>query len=114
MEKYRSRTDSGQQIVRILGSQHQNQMLGRFFQRLQQRVRRLLIGTVDMVDQENAAASVQRLELRALLQQTHLLNGDLPQRTIWSKSKEIRMRGEQQRLIVPFVGGPFLALGDNL
>ena len=74
MERHGARADGRQQIVGVFGRQQQDQMLGRLFQRLEQRVRGLLVGSIDVVDQENAARSVQRLKLRALLEQTHLLD----------------------------------------
>ncbi len=113
MERHRARADGGQQIVGIFGGQQQDQMIGRLFQRLQQRIRGLLIGAIDMIDQKHAARSVQRLILRALLQQAHLLDGDLPQRAVRRKGQEIGMRGKQQRIFVALVGWPFFALGDG-
>ncbi len=113
MERHGPRSDGRQQIVGILGGQQQDQVLGRLFQGLQQRVRGLLVGPIDMVDQENAARSVQRLKLRALLQQAHLLDGDLPQRAVGRKGQEVGMRGEQQRIFVALVGWPFFALRDD-
>src|SRR5580698_2697793 len=67
-----------------------------------------------MVDQENTPRSMQRLKLRAFLQEAHLLNGDLSQRSIGWKGQEVGMRSKQQRVFVAFVGRPFLALRDDL
>ena len=63
-------------------------MLGRFFQRLEQRIGGLLVGAINMVDQKNAARSMQWLKLRALFQQSHLLDGDLAQRSSGGKVRK--------------------------
>ena len=114
MKRNRARTDSRQQVVGIFRGKHQDQMLRRLFQNLEQRIGRLLVGAIDVVDQKNAARALQRLELRALLEQTHLLDGDLAQRAVRWERQEVGMSGEQQRIFIAFVGGPFLALGDGV
>ncbi len=67
-----------------------------------------------MIDQEDAPVPMQRFKLSALLQQTHLFDRDLAQRPVGRERDEIRMRGEQQRIVVALVGRPFLAIGDDL
>ena len=113
MKGHGARANGRQQIVGILGGQQQDQMLGRFFQSLQQRIRGLFVGAIDVIDQKNAALSMQRLELRALLQQPHLFDGDLPQRAIGRKGQKVGMRGKQQRIFVALIGRPFFALRDG-
>ena len=77
-------------------------MVRRLFQRLQQRVRRLLVRPVQVVDQENPPSGpCSGLNCRPLLQQPHLWNRDLPQRTVGRKRQKIRMCREYQWLFVP-------------
>lgn len=83
-------------------------MIGRFFERLQQRVRGLFARAVGLIDQEDAAAPMQWFKLGAFLQKTHLRNADLPQRPIRSEGQEIRMRTEEERIVIPFIRGQFL------
>ena len=66
MKRHGARADGGQQIVGVLRRHDQDQVVGRLFQRLQQRVGGLLVGAVHVVDQENAAAALVRQELGAV------------------------------------------------
>ena len=50
---------------------------------------------------------------RALLDEARLLDGELAERPIRREGDEIGVRGEQQRVVVALVGGPFLAPGDR-
>ena len=50
---------------------------------------------------------------RALLEQAGLLDGDLAQRAIRREGDEIGMGGEEQRIVVALIGGPFLARGHG-
>ena len=88
-------------------------MFGRLFEDFEQRVGGLLVGAIDVIDQKNPALFVQGFELSALLQQAHLLDGDLPQGAIGREGDEIRMRRKEQRIFVALVGGPFFAIGND-
>jgi hypothetical protein len=72
-----------------------------------QRIGRLVVGAVHVVDQENAAAAMMRQERRALFDEARLLDGDLAQRAIGREGDEIGMGGKQQRIVVALVGGHF-------
>ncbi len=113
MERHGARADGGQQVVGVLRGHDQDQVRRRLFQRLQQRVGGLLVGAVHVVDQEDAAAAVVRQERRALLEQARLRDGDLAQRAIGREGDEIGMGGEEQRIFVALLGGPFFAAGDD-
>ena len=112
-EGHGARANGRQQIVRIARGHDQDQVRRGLFQRLEKGVGGLLIGAVDVVDQEDAPVAFQRLERGAVFQQAHLLDGDLAQRAVGSESQEIRMRGEEERVFVALVGGPFFAVGDE-
>ena len=88
-------------------------MVRRFFQRLEQRIRRMFTGTVRLVDQENTPRPVQRFIRRPLLEQTHLRNAQLPQRTVRRKGQKIRMRTKKQRIFIPFISRKFFAPVDQ-
>src|SRR5436853_508326 len=67
VERDRTRTDRRQQIVGVLRGHYQDQVIGRLFQGLEERVRGLLVGAVHVVDQEDAPIALVRQELRAFL-----------------------------------------------
>ncbi len=69
----------------------------------------MLAGAVHMIDQEHAPAAMIGRQLGPLAQQPRLVDGDLPQRPIRRKRHEIRIGGEQQRILVALVGRPALA-----
>src|SRR5579875_3979 len=58
--------------------------------------------------------AAEGFELSALAQQAHLLNGDLAQGSVGRKGDEIGVGGEQQGVVGALVGGPFLALVDEV
>jgi len=66
-----------------------------------------------MVDEEHPPPSVQRFELRPVLEQPHLLDRDLAERPVGCKGHEVRMGGEEERIFGPLIGRPFLALRDD-
>ena len=74
----------------------------------------MLIGAVNPVDQEDATPALQRLILCALLQQAHLRNGDLAQRAFGGKGDEVRVRGEQQGIVIALFGGQLFAVRHEL
>ena len=86
---------------------------GRLLQGLEERIGGLVVGAVHVVDQEDAPAAFVRQELRALLEQPRLRDGDLAQRAVGREGDEIRVRGEQQRVFVALVRGPLFAGGDG-
>ena len=106
VERHRARADGRQQVVGVLRRHDQDQVRRRLFQRLQQRVGGLLVGAVHVIDQEDAPAALVRQKLRAFLQQPRLRDRDLAQRAVRREGDEIRMRGEQQRIVVALVGRP--------
>ncbi len=82
-------------------------------ERFQKRVGGLIVGAVYMVDQEDAPAAMMRQELRALLEESRLRDGDLAQRTIGRERHEIGMGGKEQRIVIALLRGPLLALADD-
>ncbi len=113
-QRHGSRANRRQQIVGIGRRHDQDQMRRRFFQGFQERVRGLLIRAVDLIDQKYAPVAFQRLERGSILQEAHLMDGELPQRAIRRERQEIGVRGEEQRVFVALVGGPLFAIGDQI
>ena len=101
-------TDRRQQIVGVFGRQDQDQVVGRLFERLEQRIGGLIAGPIDVVDQKYSPVASRRFELRALFELAHLRNRNLPQRTVRRESHEIGMRREQQRIFIALLRRPFL------
>ena len=114
MERHGARADGGQQVVGVFGRHDQDQVRRRLFERLEQGIGGLLVGAVHVIDQEDAAAALVGQVLGALFEQAGLLDGDLAQRAVGREGDEIGVGGEQQRVLVALVGGPFLARGDGL
>src|SRR5579863_8035811 len=56
---------------------------------------------------------MERLVLRELLQQAHLRDADLPQRSIRRESQKIRMGGKKQGILIPFVRRQLLPPEDE-
>ena len=56
----RARADGGQHLVRFGGGEHEDEMLGRLLDDLQQRVESLLTHHVRFVDDEDAIAGLGR------------------------------------------------------
>ena len=113
VERHGARADGGQQIVGVLRGHDEDQVVGRLFQRFEQRVGGLVVGAVHVVDQEDAAGALVRQILRGFLEQARLRNGDLAQRAVGGEGDEIRVGGEQQRIFVALLRGPLLARRDG-
>src|SRR5436305_1620830 len=84
-------------------------MVRRFFQYLQKGICRLLVRSLEMVDEENAVRTSRWLQLRPLTEKPHLLNRELPKRAVRGERHEIRMRRKEQRIFCALVGRPLLA-----
>ena len=69
-----------------------------------------LVGTVDLIDQEDSPTALERLELRPVAKQPDLLDRNLTKRSVGRKGQKIRMRGEHQRLVRALVGRKLLTL----
>ena len=91
VERHGARADGGQQVVGVLRRHDQDEVVGRLLERLQQRVGGLVVGAVDVIDEEDAAAAAHGLERGALLEQARLLDGDLAQRAVGREGDEIRV-----------------------
>src|SRR5579864_8745247 len=98
MQRHGARANGGQQIVSIARGEDENQMRRRLFERFEQRIGGLIVGALDLIDEEDAPVALERLERRALLEESHLLDGDLAQRAVGREAEEIGMGGEEERI----------------
>ena len=114
VERHGARADGGQQVVGVFGRHDEDEVRRRLLEGLEQGIGGLIVGAVHVIDQEDAPAALVGQVLGAVFEQAGLLDGDLAQRAVGREGDEIGVGGEQQRVLVALVGGPFLAGGDGL
>lgn len=106
--------DGGEEVVGI-GRGTDDDEVGRgFFEDFEERIGGLFVGAIDLIDEEDTVAALERVKLSAFLESAHLLDGDLAERAFGAECDEVGVRLEEEGIVVAFIGGHFFAFGDGV